>query len=83
MLPVTVKRFCALKLTICAVSLTACATKAPTPPADSLHIPPAPSLSTPLPSMPYSTTAAQRMRAWSKKLMDTQVMSVLSAKPGQ
>lgn len=83
MLPVTVKRFCALSLTACAVLLTSCATKTPTPPADSLQLPPPPSLSTPLPSEPYSTTAAQRMQSWSQKLMATQVMREPSAKPGQ
>lgn len=83
MLPVTVNRFCALKLTICALFLTGCATKTQTVPADSLQLPPPPSLSTPLPSEPYSTTAAPRMQGWSKKLMDTRVMSEPTAKPGQ
>ncbi len=81
--PVTAKRFCALKLTICALFLTGCATKTPTVPADSLQLPPPPSLSTPLPSEPYSKTAAQRMRSWSQKLMATQVMHEPSTKPGQ
>jgi len=83
MLPALVKRFCALKLTICAMFLTACGTKTPTPPADSLRLPPPPSLSTPLPSESYSKTAARRMDGWSKKLMGTQVMSAPSAPPGQ
>jgi len=83
MLPVIVKRFCALKLTVCTVFLTACATKTPTPPAASLQLPPAPSLSTPLPSESYSTTAARRMQSWSQKLMATQVMREPSEKPGQ
>ena len=81
--PALVKRFCALKLTICALSLTACGTNPPKPPADSLQLPPPPSLSTPLPSEPYSKTAAQRMQSWSQKLMATQVMREPSAKPGQ
>lgn len=83
MLPAPVNRFCALKLTICALFLTGCATKTPTVPADSLQLPPPPSLSTPLPSEPYSKTAAQRMQSWSQKLMATQVMREPSAKPGQ
>ena len=83
MLPVTVKRFCALKLTVCTLFLMGCATKTPMAPAASLQLPPAPSLSTPLPSEPYSRIAAPRMQGWSKKLMDTQVMSEPSAKPGQ
>lgn len=45
--------------------------------------PPPPSLSTPLPSTPYSTTAAPRMQEWSKKLMGTRVMSAPIEKPGQ
>ena len=83
MLPEPVKRFCALKLTICAVSLTACGTKTLPPPDYSPQLPPAPSLSTPLPSESYSTTAARRMESWSQKLMATQVMRAPSGKPGQ
>ena len=83
MLPAPVKLFCALKLTICAVSLMACGTNPPKPPADSLQLPPPPSLSTPLPSESYLTTAAQRMQGWSKKLMGTQVMSEPTGKLGQ
>lgn len=83
MLPVTVNRFCALSLTTCTVFLMACATKTPKPPADSLQLPPAPSLSTPLPSETYSKTAAQRTQGWSKKLKATRVMSEPSGKPGQ
>lgn len=45
--------------------------------------PPPPSLSTPLPSEPYSKTAAQRTQGWSKKLKGTRVMSEPFAKPGQ
>ena len=83
MLPVTVKRFCALSLTTCTLLLTSCATKTPTVPADSLQLPPPPSLSTPLPSEPYSKTAAQLMQSWYQKLMGTQVMREPSEKPGQ
>lgn len=83
MLLAPVKRFCALKLTIFALSLTACGTNPPKPPADSLQLPPPPSLSTPLPSETYSKTAAPRMEGWSKKLMGTQVMSEPIEKPGQ
>lgn len=83
MLPEPVKRYCALKLTICALSLTACGTKTLPPPDYSPQLPPAPSLSTPLPSEPYSKTAAPRMEGWSKKLMGTQVMSAPTGKPGQ
>lgn len=83
MLLVSVKRFCALKWTICVLFLTACGTSPQKVPADSPQLPPPPSLSTPLPSEPYSTTAVQRMQGWSKKLMGTQVMSAPIEKPGQ
>jgi len=83
MLPAPVKRFYALSLTTCTVFLMGCGTKTPTPPADSLQLPPAPSLSTPLPSEPYSTTAARRTQGWSQKLKGTRVMSEPSEKPGQ
>lgn len=83
MLPVPVKRICALSLTTCTVFLMGCGTNPPKQPADSLHLPPPPSLSTPLPSESYSTTAEPRMQGWSKKLMGTQVMSEPIEKPGQ
>ncbi len=83
MLHATVKRFCALSLTTCAAFLTACGTKTQTLPADSLQLPPPPSLSTPLPSEPYSRTAAPRMEGWSKKLMGTRLMSEPSPQPGR
>jgi len=83
MLPAPVKRSCALSLITCTVFLTACGTNPPKLPADSLQLPPPPSLSTPLPSESYSTTAAPRMQGWSKKLMGTQVMSAPSKTPGQ
>ncbi len=81
--PAPVKRSCALRLTICVLFLTGCAAKPPTPPADSLTLPPPPSLSTPLPSTPYTTTAAQRMEAWQKRLQATRLMSEPSPAPGR
>ena len=83
MLPVSVKTLCAAMWLLLALSLTACASKPPRLPDDSLQLPPLPSLSTPLPSEPYSKTAAQRMQSWSQKLMATQVMSEPIGKPGQ
>jgi len=75
MLPVFVNRCYALKSIICTLFLTACVSKPPMPPADSPALPPVPSLTTPLPSIPYTTTAAQRMGTWQKKLQDTRLMS--------
>ena len=66
---------CALSLTIYTLFLTACVTNPPKPPADSLQLPPPPSLSTPLPSVSYSKTAAQRMEGWQKRLAGTLLMS--------
>ena len=83
MLPAPVKLPCAVIVTLLSLSLTGCAASCPTLPAESLTLPPPPSLSTPLPSEPYSKTAAQRMQSWSQKLMATQVMREPSAKPGQ
>ena len=58
-----------------ALSLTACASNLQMPPADLPALPPHPSLSKPLPSMPYMKTAAQRMGTWQQRLQDTQPMS--------
>lgn len=75
--------FFAATLTLLALSLSACAHNSPTPPAASLQLPPPPSLSTPLPSVDYSLTAARNIRAWQQKLQATQLMSAPTAKPGQ
>ncbi len=45
--------------------------------------PPAPAVTTPLPSTPYTTTAAQRMATWQQKLQATQLMSEPSGTPGR
>lgn len=81
--PVTAKAICALSLSSCALFLTACATKPPTLVDVSPVLPPPPSLTTPLPSTPYTTTAAQRMKAWRDRLKATQLMSAPTGKPGQ
>ena len=83
MQPGPVRRCCAVILTSCALSLTACASNPQMPPADLPVLPPPPSLSTPLPSLPYTTTAAQRMGTWQQKLQGTQLMSRPSTPPGQ
>lgn len=83
MLPEPVKRFCALSLTACALLLTACAHNCPTRPAESLMLPPPPSLSTPLPSVDYSLTAAETIKEWQQRLRDTRLMSEPSLKPGR
>ena len=64
------------------VSLTGCASNSATPPGASLQLPPPPSLSTPLPSVDYSLTAAEAIKNWRAKLTATQVMSAPSPKPG-
>ena len=63
-----------LPLLLPAALLTACASNSPAPTHVSPVLPPPPLLSTPLPLAPYSMTAEQRMQAWQKSLMDTQMM---------
>ena len=63
-----------LLLLLPAALLTACASNSPAPMHVSPVLPPPPLLSTPLPLAPYSMTAEQRMQAWQKSLMDTQLM---------
>lgn len=79
----TARRCCAAIAITCLLFLTACATKPQMPPADLPQLPPLPSLSTPLPSTPYSRIAAQRMETWRQKLQATQVMSAPTATAGQ
>lgn len=79
--PVKLQR--AVMLALLALSLTACATKAPTPPAVSPPLPPAPSLSTPLPSLSYSATAADVIKTWRQKLISMALTLEPSSKPGQ
>ena len=83
MLPVPEKLFYAATLTVLVLNLTACASNCPTPPALPLTLPPPPSLSTPLPSVNYSLSAAESERSTQKKLMATQLMSAPSLKPGR
>lgn len=66
-----------------ALSLTACATKPPTQPAESPRLPPPPSLSTPIPSLSYSESAAAVIKSWRQRLTDTVLMRAPSAPPGQ
>ncbi len=73
MLPEPARRCCAVILTSCALSLTACVSNPQMPPADLPALPPPPSLSTPLPSTPYTTTAEQRMKIWQQKLRGTEL----------
>lgn len=85
MTPVTVKPLCALLLLLLVLNLMGCASK-PTPPPVAwrpLTLPPAPSLSTPLPQASYSLIAAELIRAWQERLMGTQLMSAPSLPPGQ
>lgn len=78
-----VKRLCSAMLPVLALSLTACASKLPTLPAALLPVPPPPpSLSTPLPPVSYSQTAAERIKSWRDRLTATQLMRGPSAMPG-
>lgn len=80
--PEPARRCCAVIVTSCSLWLPACASNPQMPPADLPALPPPPSLSTPLPSTPYMTTAAQRMGTWQQKLQGTRLMSKPSARPG-
>lgn len=83
MLHVYAKQICAAMLLALALSLMGCASNCPMPPAASPQLPPAPSLSTPLPQTSYSLTAAERIKGWRQKLMGTSMMSEPSSRPGQ
>ena len=83
MTPVSVKPLCAVILLLLILNLTGCAHNCPTPPAVSPQLPPVPSLSTPLPSVSYSLTAAEAIKNWREKQMATRLMSEPSPKPGQ
>ena len=79
-----VKSLCSAMLPVLALSLTACASKPPMPPAAlPMALPPPPSLSTPLPSVSYSLTAAEAINAWRARQMATRLMQEPSATPGQ
>ena len=65
------------------VSLTGCASNSATPPGASLQLPPPPSLSTPLPSVDYSLTAAEAIKNWRGKLTATRMMSESTATLGR
>lgn len=83
MKPAPVKPIFAATVTLLALSLTACATNCPTPPAASPTLPPPPSLSTPLPSVNYSLSAAESERRSRQRLMGTRLMSEPSPPPGR
>lgn len=84
MLHAPVKPLCSAMLPALALCLTACASKPPMPPAAlPMALPPPPSLSTPLPSVSYSQTAAERIRSWRDRLMATRLMQEPSATPGR
>ena len=69
--------------TLLLVSLMGCASNSAAPPAASLQLPPPPSLSTPLPSVDYSLTAAEAIKNWRAKLTATRMMSESTATPGR
>lgn len=82
MMPVSVKPLCAVILLLLILNLMGCAHNSPTPPAASLTLPPPPSLSTPLPSVNYSLTAAEAIKNWRARQMATRLMSEPLSKPG-
>ena len=77
------KRSCALMLILPAALLMGCASNSATPPGASLQLPPPPSLSTPLPSVDYSLTAAETIKSWQARLRATRMMSESTATPGR
>ncbi len=83
MTPVSVKPLCAVILLLLILNLMGCAASSPTPRAVSPQLPPPPSLSTPLPPVSYSLTAAEAIKNWRAKQMATRLMSEPSPKPGQ
>ena len=62
--------------------LTACAHNSPAPNVSPV-LPPPPSLSTPLPSVNYSLTAAEAIKNWRARQMATRLMSEPFVTPGQ
>lgn len=65
------KQLSRLLLAALALSLTACATKTPVSEAACPALPPLPSVATPMPQQTYSISAAEAIKAWRKKLMDS------------
>ena len=66
---------CAVSAMLLVLSLTGCASNPPTPPVALPALPPPPSLSTPLPPVSYSLTAAEATKSWRARLMGTRLMS--------
>lgn len=83
MMPVNVKPACAALLLLLALSLMGCASKPPMLPVALPTLPPPPSLTTPLPPVSYSLTAADAIKSWRQSLMGTPLMREPSLKPGQ
>lgn len=83
MKPVPVPSFLAVTVMLLAPSLTGCASRPQALPADSPALPPPPSLSTPLPSISYSLSAAEVIKAWRRRQMGTRLMSEHTEKLGQ
>lgn len=70
MLPVPVKPFCAVTVTLLALSLTGCASNCPTPPAASLTLPQPPFVYMPPQPANYSLSAQTDIQNWRLKLTD-------------
>lgn len=67
---VIVKWLCVALLLLLCLSLAACA-HSPAPPFMLPRAPMQPALSEPLPLVPYSTSAAQRIKSWGQQLIGT------------
>lgn len=80
---VTVKPLLAVMLLLLVLNLMGCATKPAPQPAESPRLPPPPSLSTPLPSLSYSATAADVIKTWRQRLTSMAQTLEPSKKPGQ
>lgn len=77
------KPLCAAMLMLLVLSVTGCAHNSPKLPEESLQLPPAPALSTPLPSVSYSITAAETIKSWREKQMGTRLMREPVPQPGR
>ena len=73
-MPRNVNRPLALLLLALGLSVTGCATTSQPPSVICPVLPPAPALSEPPPSVPYSTSAQQNIKNWREKLKATPAM---------
>lgn len=70
MLPVSVKPLCFVIVLLLVLNLMGCATNCPTPPAESLQLPPPPFVYMPPQPANYSLSAQTDIQNWRLKLTD-------------